>query len=181
MECMQEPNIIQGSNPEDTFQAAVVKELKKFLEEKKINGTLEEYFILKNFGLDIAIFMKWSDGQVTARFFEFKAFVGSRPDGVGFGNQKGEGVQVDLLLLGNSQLSLANQFIRWILVDGTRPRGLSRFAIFDNNEAKNAAMGGVSRGKQNNLRVKYLMKNAITWTQLIESIKTFIGLSERIT
>lgn len=119
--------------------------------------------------------MKWSNGHFTAHFFELKAFVGSRQGG-GFGNQKGEGSQVDLLLLGNSQLSLANQFIRWLLVDGTRPKESSRFAIFDNNEAKNAAMGDVRRGKQNNLRVNDLMKSAITWTQLIESIRTFIAL-----
>jgi hypothetical protein len=95
--------------------------------------------------------------------------------------KKGEGAQVDLLLLGSSQLSLANQFIRWILVDGTRPKESSRFVIFDNKEAKNAVMGGVKRGKQNNLRVNDSMKNPITWTQLIESIKTFIILQERIT
>src|SRR3990170_2593893 len=170
MEYVQEPDIIQGSNPEDTLQAAVAEVFKKFLADKKSNGTLAEYFILEKFGLDIAIFMRLPNGHFTARFFELKAFVGSRQGGVGFGNQRGEGTQVDLLLLENSQLSLANQFIQWILVDGTRPRGSSRFAILDNNEAKNAAMGDVRRGKQNNLRVNDLMKNGITWTQLAESI-----------
>jgi hypothetical protein len=58
MEYLQEPNIKQGSNPENTFQETVVQELKKFLEKKKYNGTLSEYFILEKFGLDIAIFMK---------------------------------------------------------------------------------------------------------------------------
>jgi len=179
MEYVQEPDIIQGSNPEDTFQEAIVGELRNFLAEKKANGTLAEYFILEKFGVDIAIFMRLPNGHFTVRFFELKAFVGSRQGGVGFGDQKGKGVQVDLLLLGNSQLSLANQFIRWVLMDGTRPRGSRRFAIFDNNEAKNAAMGNVRRGKQNNLRVNDLMRNAITWSQLIESIRAFIGLQER--
>ena len=177
---VEEPEITKGSNPEDTFQKAVVEELKKFLAEKKSNGTLVEYFILEKFGLDIAIFIKWPNNHFTVRFFELKAFVGSRQGGVGFGNQKGEGSQIDLLLLENSQLSLANQFIRWVLVDGTKPKGSSRFAIFDNNEAKNAAMGGVRRDKQNNLRVNDLMRNAITWTQLIKRIRTYIMLKKRI-
>jgi hypothetical protein len=179
MEYVQEPDIIQGSNPEDTLQEAIVGELREFLAEKKSNGTLAEYFILEKFGLDIAIFIRLSNGHFTARFFELKAFVGSRQGGVGFGNQKGEGVQVDLLLLENSQLSSADQFIRWVLVDGTKPRGSRRFAIFDNNEAKNAAMGNVRRGKQNNLRANDLMRNAITWPQLIENIRAFIELQER--
>jgi len=178
MECVQEPDIIQGSNPEDTFQEAVVRALKQNMEEKKSHGTLSEYFILEKFGLDISIFIKWPNGYFTVRLFELKAFVGSRQGGVGFGNQKGEGTQVDLLLLKNSQLNLANQFIRWILVDGTRPKGSSRFVIFDNKETKNTAMGDVKRGKQNNLRVNDLMKDAIIWTQLIESIKTFIAVQD---
>jgi len=63
MDYLREPNIKQGSNPENTFQDAVVQESKKFLEEKKYNGTLSEYFILEKFGLDIAIFTKWSNGH----------------------------------------------------------------------------------------------------------------------
>lgn len=53
MEHVLEPAIIQDFNPEDTFQEAVVGELKKFLAEKKSNGTLAEYFILEKFGLDM--------------------------------------------------------------------------------------------------------------------------------
>lgn len=111
MEDLQEPNIEQGINPENTFQVEVVQELKKFLEEKNHNGTLSEYFILEKYGLDIAICTKWSNGHLMVRFFELKAFVGSRRGGVGIGDQKGEGNQLNLLLLENLQLSLANEFI----------------------------------------------------------------------
>ena len=172
---MPEPDIIQGSSPEETLQKAVVEEIKKFLSNRKSNGHLIEYFIIEKLGLDIAIFMKDLQNRFTVLFLEFKAFVGSRQGGVGFGNQRGDGVQVDLLLLDNSKLSLANQFIRWILVDGTKPKGSSRFVIFDNDQAKSAAMGGVKKGKQNNFRVNDLMRNAITWTELIESLNRFIG------
>lgn len=63
-------------------------------------------------------------------------------------------------------------------MDGTKPKGSSRFVIFDNQEAKNAAMGNVKQGKQNNLRVNDLIKNAITWAQLIERIIIFIIFQE---
>lgn len=171
----QEPNIVQGSKPEDTFQKAITEEIKKILEKK--SQSLVEYFILPNFGLDVAVFMQWPDCS-TARFFELKAFVGSRQGGVGFGNQHGEGLQVDLLLLGSSQLKLADQLIRWMLVDGTRPIGSRRFVIFNNDQAKNSAMGGVSRGKQNNLRVNNLIANAITWDDLSAELESFLTSSE---
>jgi hypothetical protein len=164
---------IAPDRPEDALRRAILKELEDFLAKKKSDGILEEYFILEDFGLDIAVFMKFNN-QYAVRFFELKAFTGSRPAGVGFGNRKGQGSQVDLLLLGDSQLGLADQFIRWILVDGTQPGGSSRYVVFSNHEAKNAAMNGVRRGKQNNFRVNHLMKNAITWPDLIKTIRVFL-------
>ena len=122
MSNVQEPDIRQGFNPEETFREAVIETLRNLLEQKRIAGSLVEYFILQDFGLDIAVFMKWSNNRFTVRFFELKAFVGSRQGGVGFGNQQGKGPQVDILLLENTQLNLANQFIRWLLVDSTRPK-----------------------------------------------------------
>jgi len=56
--------------------------------------------------------MKWPNNRFTVRFLELKAFVGSSQGGVKFGDQQGKGPQVDILLLKNSQLNLANQFIR---------------------------------------------------------------------
>lgn len=77
-------------------------------------------------------------------------------------------------MLGDQQLNLADQVIRWILVDGIKPKGTSRFAIFDNKQAKSAAMGGVSKGKQNNLQVNKLMRSAITWDKLSEALEHFL-------
>ena len=174
MSNVQEPDIKQGFNPEETFREAVIEALRNILEQKRIAGSLVEYFILQDFGLDIAVFMKWSNNHFTVRFFELKAFVGSRQGRVGFGNQQGKGSQVDLLLLENSQLNLANQFIRWLLIDGTRPKGSSRFTIFDNIQARNAAMGGVRRGKQNNFRINTLVNNATTWDNFLRELEDFL-------
>ncbi|OAG27974.1 hypothetical protein [Thermodesulfatator autotrophicus] len=174
MSNVQEPDIEQGSKPEETFHKAVIKAVENLLEQKKVSGSLVNYFILQDFGLDIAVFMKWSNNRFTVRFFELKAFIGSRQGGVGFGNQQGKGSQVDILLLENSQLNLANQFIRWLLVDGTKPKGSSRFIIFDNIQAKNAAMGGVRRGKQNNFRINTLVNNATTWDNFLKELEDFL-------
>jgi len=174
MSNVQEPDIKQYSDPEGVFRKSIIEALRNFLGQKKAEGTLIEYFILQNFGLDIAVFMKWSDNRSTVRFFELKAFVGSRQGGVGFGDSRGRGPQVDLLLLKNSQLDLANKFIRWLLVIGTKPKGKDRFVIFDNIQAKNATMGGVKRGKQNNFRISLLEKNAITWEKFLEKLEEFL-------
>jgi len=171
---VQEPDINKGSDPEGTFHKAIIEALRNLLEQEKSAGSLIEYFILQHFGLDVAIFMRWSNNRFTVRFFEFKAFVGSRKGGVGFGNHQGIGSQVDLLLLENSQLNLANQFTQWLLVDGTKPKGSSRFVVFDNIWARNAAMGGVRRGKQNNFRVYDLINNATTWDNLLKKLEFFL-------
>lgn len=163
---------IQSPEPERKLQDAIRAEIEAMLKHKK---SLRDFFILPNFGLDFAVFMKWAN-RSTVRFLECKAFVGSRQGGIGFGNQRGEGTQVDLLLLKSSQLALSDQFCRWILVDGTRPIGSARFAIFSNTQARNATMGGVRRGKQNNLRVKTLMADAISWDELSQALESFLTL-----
>lgn len=170
----KEPEIIKGQNPEGTFQIAIKKEITKMLDQKIIDDILKEYIILEKFGLDIAVFLKWADNRSSIRFFELKAFVGSRQGGVGFGNRRGEGSQVELLLLGDRKLGLADQFIRWILADGTKSKGIERFVIFNNKQAKNSAMGSVKKGKQNNFRVNVLMRKAITWNKLLEEIEHFL-------
>lgn len=167
-----EPNI--ESNPEETFRKSVIKVLKEMLNHKKDNGSLVEYLILQDFGLDIAVFMEWPNNYFTVQFFELKAYTGSRPSGVGFGNSKGRGTQVKILQLENAQLYLANKFIRWLLVDGTKPKGSERFVIFDNIQAKNAIMGKLKEGKQNNFRIKDLMKNAVTWEKFINELNNLL-------
>ncbi|MCL6612731.1 MAG: hypothetical protein K6T66_14440 [Peptococcaceae bacterium] len=168
-----EPEIAQGRKPEDILQAAVTKEIIQILEQQKNKGYLDEYFILPEFGLDIAIFIK-RDDHFSVRFFELKAFVGARPGGVGFGNQRGEGSQVDLLLLEKHQLNIADKFIRWILMDGAKATNSRRFVFFTNEQAKSSAMNGVIRGKQNNLRVNRLITSAITWDELSAKIESFL-------
>lgn len=108
------------------------------------------------------------------RVCELKAFVGSRQGGVGFGNRCGEGSQVELLLLEDEELKMINRFIRWILVDGTRPKDSERYVFFNNNQAKKSAMGYVKKEKQYNFRVKSLMNNAINWMKLSGEIEHFL-------
>lgn len=169
-----EPDISRSSrNPHSMFKDAIVKELEEILKQTKLSQALVEYFVLTEFGLDVAVFMQWPN-RLSLRMLELKAFVGSRQGGVGFGNGKGEGPQVDLLLLGNTRLHLADQYIRWILVDGTKPSGTKRFTIFDNSRAKSEAMGDVSRGKQNNLRISPLMTGAVTWDDLSRELQSFL-------
>ena len=170
-----EPDVRGGPFlPEQTLQLAVVEEIEEILGGKKVEGTLLEYFVLQGFGLDLAVFAEWAGGGRSVAFLELKAFVGSRPGGVGFGNQRGSGSQIDLLMLDVSQLHLADAVIQWILVDGTRPRGTARYAFFDNSRAKAAAMAGVKPGKQNNFRVNQLLRNPITWDQLSQEVERFL-------
>ncbi len=171
---VQEPNIKKGYKPEETFRDAIVEAINNFLQEKVAAGSLKAYFILKNFGLDIAVFIEWPNNRFSVRFFELKAFVGSRKGGVGFGNPQGKGSQVDILLLDDLQLKLANQFVRWLLVDGTKPNGESRYVIFDNIKARNVAMGGVDSNKQNNLSIKGLEDMFTTWDKFLENLNEFL-------
>jgi len=161
-------------SPEQALQRALVDEIEAILGDKKAQGRLLEHFLLQSFGLDLAVFAEWTGGTRSCLFLEMKAFVGSRAGGVGFGNQRGSGSQIDLLMLDVSQLHLADTFIRWVLVDGTRPRGAARYVFFDNRLARGAAMGGVGRGKQNNLRVNHLLRSGITWDQLSEELERFL-------
>lgn len=174
MAFLLEPEIKQKSKPEETFQSALIEEIRMILEKKKESNNLQEYIILTSFGLDIAIFIKRRNGSKTY-FIEVKAFVGSRPGGVGFGNQKGEGSQIDLLSLDDNLLSIADEFTRWVLVDGTKNSGQNRFVLFDCRKAKMAAMNGVQRGKQNNLKVNSLMSEAILWDDLSKQLDSFLS------
>lgn len=175
MAFLPEPDIImQKSKPEEIFQTALTEEIKMIMEKKKKENEVLDYFMLKGYGLDIAVFVKRNNGS-NIYFIEVKAFVGSRPNGVGFGNQKGEGSQIDLLLLEDNLLSLANDFARWVLVDGTKSKGQNRYVFFDCKEAKKVTMNGVRRGKQNNFNVNVLMREAINWYDLSMQIDSFLS------
>ncbi|MFC2028870.1 hypothetical protein ACFLTX_02975 [Chloroflexota bacterium] len=83
-----EPDIVKHKNPEENLQKSIVAEVRKILTEENIT-----FILIEKFGLDIGIFIH-KDDKDYARFIELKTFVGSRIGGVGFGNQRGGGVQV---------------------------------------------------------------------------------------
>jgi len=135
--------------------------------------------IIRSFGVDIALFVE-VDGITRARFFEIKSFGGQRMGGVGFGNQRGEGPQVDLLLNDDRRLAMLDSYIRWafaLRVDSKLrplPKGSARYAILSCREAKAAAMGVVARGKQNNFRISALTDRLIRWDQLVNELRTLV-------
>jgi len=165
-----EPNINPNiPKPEKAFREAVTKALEEILNYKKAKDQLIEYCILQDFGLDIAVFIEWPNNLYTVQFFELKAYVESRPGGVGLSP-----TQVNILELENTKLKLLNQFVRWLLVDGTKQRGSKRFIIFDNIQAKNAVMGKLKKEKTNNLRIGDLTKNAITWKDFLNELNKIL-------
>lgn len=172
----KEPLIEKGQDPEKIFQIAFKNELISILKTKKDNNIIQEFLLIDGFGLDIAAFQK-SNENMKAIFFELKAFVGSRAGGVGFGNSKGKGTQVDILLMAEAQIKVIDECVFWILVDGTKPVGERRYVLFTSTEAKRVAMNGVQAGKQNNLRINELLLNAISWEELSTRIIDICGVS----
>lgn len=163
-----EPVIIKGQDPELSLHNAIVAEVRRLLTQAGV-----KFLLLEEFGLDIAVFIQ-RDSRNYARFIEVKAFVGSRGGGVGFGNGTGKGSQVDLLLHSPQELQIVDSSIRWILGMGAIPAGSPRYAMFTNTQAKKASMGGVARGKQNNLRVSDFQKQLITWDDLSKILYRFL-------
>ena len=170
---LQEPDFTKNQSLEKQFQTALIIEIDRILKDRLSNDFLIDFFIIENFGVDIAVFLNFKDFNYI-RFFELKAYKGARPDGVGFGNQRGQGVQVDLLQLDFPQLNFADTFVKWILINATKPKGSDRFVVFSNTEAAAAAMGQIKRNKQNNFKVSQLMKNSICWDNLLEEIEHFL-------
>lgn len=154
--------------PEKEFQTAVVTLLNNMLV-----ASGQQFILLEDFGLDIAVFLTAESG-VLARFIEVKAFSAQRIGGVGFGNNRGRGAQVDLLMSDDVCLPMLNGMIRWIYADSTRPRGSQRYALFTCENAKAVTMGGVVRGKQNNLRVSALRDSLVDWAQLNSQLYQFL-------
>lgn len=152
---VDEPDIAVLKHPEACLQRAFVAQICAGLRDRGV-----PFVLIESFGLDVAVFAT-PNGHDRAAFFELKAFVGQRAGGVGFGNRKGFGPQVDLLfdqIAGTHRepdgLRRLDRNIRWLLADGTRPPGSARYAIFTSEQAQAAAVGGVRTGKQNNLRIK---------------------------
>src|SRR5579859_1349998 len=158
--------------PEERFQSAIVAVMRDVL-----NASGQKFVLLEGFGLDIAIFIATPYGSI-ARFIEVKAFGAQRMGGVGFGNGRGVGAQVDLLLTHDNCLSLLDPIVRWTYVDATREIGSKRYCLFTCEKAKVGAMGGVARGKQNNLRISAFEQNLVDWVQLQIQIQQFLLAGE---
>jgi hypothetical protein len=129
--------------------------------------------VVPRFGLDIAVF-DLSDRANSAVFIEAKSYGAQRPGGCGFGNGRGEGPQVQLLLLEGAQLDVLDEFVRWAFVDATRPHGSDRYALLTCREAKSAAMGSIASGKQNNFRMSAITPHLVTWPVFSERLVEFV-------
>src|SRR6266704_3083458 len=160
-----EPAVIA---PEKVFEDAIVSLIHDIL-----RAAGRSYSIVPKFGLDIGMFISDDNGSY-ARFIEAKSYAAGRAGGVGFGNGRGEGAQVTMLLCPESELEVIDKTVRWVLADATRESGQARYAFFDCRTAKAAAMAGVARGKQNNLKVSHLSKNYMTWPKLVNALQAFV-------
>lgn len=161
-----EPQIVY---PEAEFQKSIVALIKDILA-----GGNRKFALLERFGLDVAIFFEVPQGATAIRLMEVKSFGCQRMGGVGFGNGKGVGPQVDLIISGESSLCLFDETVRWVFADSTLPAGSSRYALFTCAMAKKAAMGTVLRGKQNNLRLSALRPFLVTWTDFCLQVSDFL-------
>ena len=165
----QEPTDVY---PEERFQSAIVSVSREIL-----NASGQEFILLEGFGLDIAACVATPSGTI-ARFIEVKAFGAQRMGGVGFGNGRGQGAQVDLLLAPDDCFSLLSSIVRWVYADATQAVGSRRYCLFTCEKAKAVAMGGVARGKQNNLRISALKENLVDWLRLRTQIQQFLLAGE---
>ncbi len=74
--------------PEQSLQDSLIAETQSILDQSKIS-----YLLLVSFGLDIAFFIGKENPLL--KLIEVKTFVGSRQGGVGIGNSKGKGSQIE--------------------------------------------------------------------------------------
>lgn len=160
-----EPTLITS---ESGFEEVLIKAIHQTLSEAGRN-----YLVIRHFGLDIATFIESSAG-VVVRLVEVKVYSAQRKGGIGFGNQRGEGPQVDLLASSRHQIQLLQPMIRWILADLTLPLGTKRYACFGCAKAKESVMGGVQRSKQNNFKTSALQPIYISWAELISQLTEFL-------
>jgi hypothetical protein len=149
---------------EAALQSAVVSFIDGQLDREGI-----DHFTIEAFGLDICVFLFGPD-RTSLRFFELKVYTGARHGGVGFGDQRGGGPQVDLLIRPHAELVRLHDIVRWIMADATLPAGAPRYAFIDSREAKAIAMGTIARGKQNNFRIADLKGHYLTWQGLCRAL-----------
>jgi hypothetical protein len=150
--------------PEKEFEDALTAIVRGVLQEKTPAA------VLRGFGLDIAVFIH-DPARPQTVFIEAKSFAGQRQGGVGFGNGRGEGPQVDLLLSTPDALAILDRQVGWAFVDATKPYGASRYALLTCTEALNAAMGTVARGNQNNFGISRLRAHLTDWATFCEDLR----------
>ncbi len=165
---IQEPDFKKNQKPEDVLQKSIVDCI-----SHKMKQTDVKYILLEKFGFDIGMFIN-NKNIYYFKSFEIKAFVGQRMGGIGFGNQKGKGPQVDLLILPLEKLKFVRPMVRWIIGNGLFPLGSPRYVFLDSEKAKNSAMREVARNKQNNFRMSAFENSYITWNQLCKEIENFL-------
>lgn len=159
----EEPVVVY---PETEFERALTP-----LFEAGLRGCQTAVMVPK-FGLDFAVFIQ--DGsRPSSLFLEVKAYGGQRQGGVGFGNGRGEGPQVEILL--SAECNVLDQCVRWAFADATQMAGANRYAFLNCSEARAAVMGVVARGKQNNFKLSALRPHFVGWHQFVESVLRFFA------
>lgn len=151
--------------PEEKFEEAL-NELFKRVKDRYRRTT-----IVPKFGLDFAFFCS-DTCRTRVTFVEVKSYGGQRQGGIGFGNGKGEGPQVDILL--SDSIDLLDKCVRWAFADATRNVCSPRYALLNCTEAKAVAMNGVAKGKQNNFRVSALSQHFVSWEEFCKRLLKFL-------
>jgi hypothetical protein len=155
--------------PEQEFEAALSAVLEQVLTSLSV-----PFVLLPHRRLDIAAFFE-RDGRTHSVLLEVKAFGGQRQGGVGFGDSRGEGRQVDMLLCEDRLLGLFAQPVRWAFADATMDVGSARYGLFTCEEMKASVMAGVGRGKQNNFSVARLRSGLRSWPLFVSALESWVA------
>lgn len=158
----EEPTIVY---PEKEFEMALR------LAVHSIGESKVPCAIVPGAGFDIAVQVLSSELRTVQ--VEVKSYGGQRRGGIGFGNGKGSGPQVDLLIDAECA-SLRDQDVRWAFADATRQHGSARYALLTCSDARAVAMGGVARSKQNNFSLAALREHWITWHAFWDRLMDFL-------
>jgi hypothetical protein len=157
---------------EEDFQKATLGALSARLSGQHGPGFTATSF-LSPFGFDAGIALR-TGSRANFKFLEFKAWKAHRAGGIGFGNGKGEGCQVQLLSSSQSTLTIFDDLVLWCFADLTLPAGSPRFSTLDCSTAKRAAMGVVRCGKQNNFRRRDVFAQSVSWDAFIARTYSFL-------
>ncbi len=165
---IEEPRTFNNETEFEDFIAGVLNTTLSGLVKQ---GLISNYYIFRQLGFDIAVFLDVK-GEPKVKFLELKLYKGQRAGGVGFGTQKGEGPQVEVLM-NDEKLKFFNKFLRWLIYDALASSN-RRYIFIDNPTAKRCAMGEVRKGKQNNFNINRLRDYAITWNELLRKLQEFL-------